>query len=211
MEPLHLSADGRVLQPRAVRLALLHPDAAHRPVGRTPEHDQDLLPQGELPQASSAHGRVCGPCCFLQIILGLVLPPAILLLEFKSQAEMCHVPQSQEAPLFGLDPARPETSPGPAERAEPGVRRRPRPTSLACRLASSVTVRLDTQGAGDAERGPAPLQDGPGSVSNMSWTAWTCWFWIKKLYEFYTAPVVKFWFHTVGGRSASTHTHTHTH
>uniref|UniRef100_A0A8C6P6F4 non-specific serine/threonine protein kinase n=1 Tax=Nothobranchius furzeri TaxID=105023 RepID=A0A8C6P6F4_NOTFU len=40
---------------------------------------------------------------FLKIILSLLLPPAILLLEFKSRAEMCHVPQSHEAMLFGLE------------------------------------------------------------------------------------------------------------
>ncbi|XP_034721636.1 transient receptor potential cation channel subfamily M member 7-like, partial [Etheostoma cragini] len=40
---------------------------------------------------------------FLKIILSLLLPPAILLLEFKSEAEMCHVPQSHEALLFGLE------------------------------------------------------------------------------------------------------------
>uniref|UniRef100_A0A4W6FV62 non-specific serine/threonine protein kinase n=1 Tax=Lates calcarifer TaxID=8187 RepID=A0A4W6FV62_LATCA len=40
---------------------------------------------------------------FLKIILSLLLPPSILLLEFKSKAEMCHVPQSHEAMLFGLD------------------------------------------------------------------------------------------------------------
>uniref|UniRef100_A0A665URW9 non-specific serine/threonine protein kinase n=1 Tax=Echeneis naucrates TaxID=173247 RepID=A0A665URW9_ECHNA len=43
---------------------------------------------------------------FLKIILSLLLPPAILLLEFKSKAEMCHVPQSHEAMLFGLDSAK---------------------------------------------------------------------------------------------------------
>uniref|UniRef100_A0A673CCH1 non-specific serine/threonine protein kinase n=1 Tax=Sphaeramia orbicularis TaxID=375764 RepID=A0A673CCH1_9TELE len=40
---------------------------------------------------------------FLKIILSLLLPPAILLLEFKSKAEMCHVPQSHEAMLFGRE------------------------------------------------------------------------------------------------------------
>lgn len=43
----------------------------------------------------------------LQIILSLLLPPAILLLEFKSKAEMCHVPQNHEAMLFGLEPVKP--------------------------------------------------------------------------------------------------------
>lgn len=41
-----------------------------------------------------------------QIILSLLLPPAILLLEFKSKAEMCHVPQSHETPLFGIEPVK---------------------------------------------------------------------------------------------------------
>lgn len=41
--------------------------------------------------------------CLIKIILSLLLPPAILLLEFKSEAEMCHVPQTHEAMLFGLD------------------------------------------------------------------------------------------------------------
>lgn len=38
------------------------------------------------------------------------MPPAILLLEFKSQAEMSHVPQSQEALQFGWDTGRPEAA-----------------------------------------------------------------------------------------------------
>lgn len=33
-----------------------------------------------------------------QIILSILLPPAILMLEFKSQAEMSHVPQTYEHP-----------------------------------------------------------------------------------------------------------------
>uniref|UniRef100_H3CG26 non-specific serine/threonine protein kinase n=1 Tax=Tetraodon nigroviridis TaxID=99883 RepID=H3CG26_TETNG len=101
---------------------------------------------------------------FLKILLGLVLPPAILLLDFKSEAEMCHVPQSQEAMLF-LDPARPGSPP----EAEPR----------------------------DTERGPAPLKERPGPVADVSTTTLTCLSWIKRPYEFYTAPVVKFWFHTM--------------
>lgn len=41
--------------------------------------------------------------CFFQITLSLLLPPAIFLLEFKSKAEMCHLPQSHEAMLFTRD------------------------------------------------------------------------------------------------------------
>uniref|UniRef100_A0A3B3TU21 non-specific serine/threonine protein kinase n=1 Tax=Poecilia latipinna TaxID=48699 RepID=A0A3B3TU21_9TELE len=75
---------------------------------------------------------------FMKIILSLLLPPAILLLEFKSKAEMCHVPQSHEAMLFGLE-----------------------------------------------------------SVKSLPIPEGSCLSWITRLYDFYTAPVVKFWFHTM--------------
>uniref|UniRef100_A0A8C7RJK3 non-specific serine/threonine protein kinase n=1 Tax=Oncorhynchus mykiss TaxID=8022 RepID=A0A8C7RJK3_ONCMY len=77
---------------------------------------------------------------WFKIILSILMPPAILLLEFKSQAEMSHVPQSQEALQFGWDTGRPEAA-----------------------------------------------QEG----------GHTCFFWTTRLYDFYTAPVVKFWFHTM--------------
>uniref|UniRef100_A0A671VZ01 non-specific serine/threonine protein kinase n=1 Tax=Sparus aurata TaxID=8175 RepID=A0A671VZ01_SPAAU len=95
---------------------------------------------------------------FLKIILSLLLPPAILLLEFKSKAEMCHVPQSHEAMLFGLDSVK-------SQDAERGLSFRDKCLGPVSETVSSVTVH--------------------------------CVSWIKKLYEFYTAPVVKFWFHTM--------------
>uniref|UniRef100_A0A8C4DRJ7 non-specific serine/threonine protein kinase n=1 Tax=Dicentrarchus labrax TaxID=13489 RepID=A0A8C4DRJ7_DICLA len=90
---------------------------------------------------------------FLKIILSLLLPPAILLLEFKSKAEMCHVPQSHEAMLFGLDAVK----------------------SVPAHEGTDQTVNQD------AERGLSFHEKCLGPV----------------LYEFYTAPVVKFWFHTM--------------
>lgn len=33
---------------------------------------------------------------YLQVILSILVPPAILLLEYKSKAEMAHIPQSQD-------------------------------------------------------------------------------------------------------------------
>uniref|UniRef100_A0A8C7YRE9 non-specific serine/threonine protein kinase n=1 Tax=Oryzias sinensis TaxID=183150 RepID=A0A8C7YRE9_9TELE len=53
---------------------------------------------------------------FMKIILSLLLPPAILLLEFKSEAEMCHVPQTHEAMLFGLDSVK--STPAPQATAD---------------------------------------------------------------------------------------------
>ncbi|XP_014826160.1 PREDICTED: transient receptor potential cation channel subfamily M member 7-like isoform X1 [Poecilia mexicana] len=101
---------------------------------------------------------------FMKIILSLLLPPAILLLEFKSKAEMCHVPQSHEAMLFGLE----------------SVKSLPIPEG---------SVQMDSR---DAERG-LPFRN----KSTLSAVFKQCLSWITRLYDFYTAPVVKFWFHTM--------------
>ncbi|XP_045897415.1 transient receptor potential cation channel subfamily M member 6-like, partial [Micropterus dolomieu] len=104
------------------------------------------------------------------IVLSLLLPPAILLLEFKSKAEMCHVPQFHEAMLFGLDSVKSGPTPEGANHAV----------------------------SQDAERGLSfhdkclsPVSE---TVSSMTMH---CLSWVKRIYEFYTAPVVKFWFHTM--------------
>ncbi|TKS79008.1 Transient receptor potential cation channel subfamily M member 6 [Collichthys lucidus] len=103
----------------------------------------------------------------LKIIWSLLLPPAILVLEFKSKAEMCHVPQSHEAMLFGLDTAK------------------------------SVPAHEETDHT-DAERGRSFCDKCLGPVSEtVSSVTVLCLSWITRLYEFYTAPVVKFWFHTM--------------
>uniref|UniRef100_A0A8C7RGJ8 non-specific serine/threonine protein kinase n=1 Tax=Oncorhynchus mykiss TaxID=8022 RepID=A0A8C7RGJ8_ONCMY len=90
---------------------------------------------------------------WFKIILSILMPPAILLLEFKSQAEMSHVPQSQEALQFGWDTGRPEA----AQEGGHTVVKVPKCT---------------------------PYTSLPECQSFL-------------LYDFYTAPVVKFWFHTM--------------
>ncbi|XP_077376929.1 transient receptor potential cation channel subfamily M member 6 isoform X2 [Festucalex cinctus] len=107
---------------------------------------------------------------YLKIILSLLLPPAILLLEFKSKAEMCHVPQSHEAIIFGRDTLKSgathdETDHKANRDAEPGLPCQDRRLGSGC-------------------GGPFPV-----TLHAVSW--------ITRLYEFYTAPVVKFWFHTM--------------
>uniref|UniRef100_A0A673ZF93 non-specific serine/threonine protein kinase n=1 Tax=Salmo trutta TaxID=8032 RepID=A0A673ZF93_SALTR len=93
---------------------------------------------------------------WFKIILSILMPPAILLLEFKSQAEMSHVPQSQEALQFGWDTGRPE----------------------AAQEGGHTVVKV-------------PKSDTITPVITQ------CYFWTRRLYDFYTAPVVKFWFHTM--------------
>lgn len=46
MEPLHLSADGRLLVSSALRLTLLHPDSAHGSVVGSPQHEEKLFFEG---------------------------------------------------------------------------------------------------------------------------------------------------------------------
>ncbi|XP_028312748.1 transient receptor potential cation channel subfamily M member 6-like isoform X3 [Gouania willdenowi] len=104
---------------------------------------------------------------FLKIILSLLLPPAILLLEFKSKAEMCHVPQNHETMLFAFDSVKTARhTPGTDHTdAEKGFSINGKSLDPKVETVSSITVR--------------------------------CLSWITKLHDFYTAPVVKFWFHTI--------------
>ncbi|KAK7933882.1 hypothetical protein WMY93_004778 [Mugilogobius chulae] len=108
---------------------------------------------------------------FLKIILSLLFPPFILMLEFKSKAEMCHVPQSHEAMLFEHDSV------------------------------DSVRENKDSEHMGsddDAERAVSFHDRCLGPVSEtVSSLSRHCLSWVTRIYKFYTAPVVKFWFHTM--------------
>ncbi|KAM9810986.1 transient receptor potential cation channel subfamily M member 6 [Neosynchiropus ocellatus] len=111
--------------------------------------------------------------CFPKIILSLLLPPASLLLEFKSKAEMSHVPQSHEALLFGHD----------------------LPKSPA------VNEEKDHMGSHGTEHGcicPSLHDRCPNCLSETVTSVADCFFsGMTKIYGVYTAPVVKFWFHTI--------------
>uniref|UniRef100_A0A8C3KWQ0 non-specific serine/threonine protein kinase n=1 Tax=Chrysolophus pictus TaxID=9089 RepID=A0A8C3KWQ0_CHRPC len=84
---------------------------------------------------------------WFKVIISILLPPTILMLEFKSKAEMSHVPQSQDFHQFTWY----HGDPSPA-------------------IASCLYFRDDAQG-------------------KLTGT--------RKIYEFYNAPIVKFWFHTM--------------
>ncbi|MFT7813572.1 transient receptor potential cation channel subfamily M member 6-like [Arapaima gigas] len=95
---------------------------------------------------------------WFKIILSILLPPVILMLEFKSQAEMSHVPQMSES--FQFD----------------------RESEAQGDVDSEHTNTSPTQY--DMEKGPENI-----TSQDMLCT--------RKVYEFYSAPVVKFWFHTM--------------
>uniref|UniRef100_A0A3P8ZDJ4 non-specific serine/threonine protein kinase n=1 Tax=Esox lucius TaxID=8010 RepID=A0A3P8ZDJ4_ESOLU len=102
---------------------------------------------------------------WFKIILSILMPPAIVLLEFKSQAEMSHVPQSHEALQFGWDTGRPE---------------------------AQERQNTDTEkGSVCWERFSDPVAESITPITKQ------CFLWTRRLYEFYNAPVVKFWFHTM--------------
>uniref|UniRef100_I3K143 Transient receptor potential cation channel subfamily M member 3 n=1 Tax=Oreochromis niloticus TaxID=8128 RepID=I3K143_ORENI len=85
----------------------------------------------------------------LKVILGLLLPPSILSLEFKNKDEMSYMPQDQEAYLQEKEEEEPE-----------------KPTSR----------KKDVEEVQNRHR-----------LIPMG----------RKIYEFYNAPIVKFWFHTM--------------
>ncbi|XP_061115892.1 transient receptor potential cation channel subfamily M member 6 isoform X3 [Conger conger] len=101
---------------------------------------------------------------WFKIILSILVPPALFLLEFKSEAEMSHVPQSQEPLQFGWETG---GTPGAAPGTEDEVR----------------------IGTSDAEKGQEDSGNLDARPHGILWT--------RKVYEFYSAPVVKFWFHSM--------------
>uniref|UniRef100_A0A8C5PFR9 Transient receptor potential cation channel subfamily M member 6 n=1 Tax=Leptobrachium leishanense TaxID=445787 RepID=A0A8C5PFR9_9ANUR len=102
---------------------------------------------------------------WLKVILGILLPPFIFMLEFKTKAEMSHVPQSQDFYQFtrqNVDPS-------------PPVTKADQPTNYDAEKGSKKP----------SEENNSPLSD-QGSLSLS-----------RKISEFYNAPIVKFWSHTM--------------
>ncbi|KAF3815938.1 hypothetical protein GH733_016043 [Mirounga leonina] len=100
------------------------------------------------------------------IIISILFPPTILSLEFKSRAEMSHVPQSQDfqfAWYYG------DQNPSAKENAY----------MKDCDLERGPDEKLDENHHFDLKSNPQSLP------------------WTRKIYEFYNAPIVKFWFYTM--------------
>ncbi|NXJ97359.1 TRPM6 protein, partial [Corythaixoides concolor] len=101
---------------------------------------------------------------WFKVIMSILLPPTILMLEFKSKAEMSHVPQSQDFHQFTWYHG--DQSPTSSKD----------PLSL-----KDYDVEKVAQKSGESQT--------DGGQGNLSGT--------RKIYEFYNAPIVKFWFHTM--------------
>uniref|UniRef100_H3AGJ3 Transient receptor potential cation channel, subfamily M, member 3 n=1 Tax=Latimeria chalumnae TaxID=7897 RepID=H3AGJ3_LATCH len=106
----------------------------------------------------------------LRVILGILIPPSILSLEFKYKDEMSYLPQGQEDQLNEKEPEEPEK---PAKEKEEDD--------------MEFTAMLgrrnrESRRKKDEEEGPSRHRLIPFG---------------RKIYEFYNAPIVKFWFHTL--------------
>uniref|UniRef100_A0A669CDP5 Transient receptor potential cation channel subfamily M member 3 n=1 Tax=Oreochromis niloticus TaxID=8128 RepID=A0A669CDP5_ORENI len=99
----------------------------------------------------------------LKVILGLLLPPSILSLEFKNKDEMSYMPQDQEAYLQEKEEEEPEKPVKEKEEED-----------------MEFTVRSY------CEKDVEEVQNRHRLIPMG-----------RKIYEFYNAPIVKFWFHTM--------------
>ncbi|NXG45761.1 TRPM6 protein, partial [Psilopogon haemacephalus] len=101
---------------------------------------------------------------WFKVIMSILLPPTILMLEFKSKAEMSHVPQSQDCHQFTWYHG--DQSPANSKDA----------LSL-----KDYDVEKVAQKSEESQ-----VDGGQGNLPGT-----------RKIYEFYNAPIVKFWFHTM--------------
>ncbi|KFP75287.1 Transient receptor potential cation channel subfamily M member 6, partial [Acanthisitta chloris] len=100
---------------------------------------------------------------WFKVIMSILLPPTILMLEFKSKAEMSHVPQSQDFHQFTW------------------YHGDQRPASSKDALSLDYDVEKVAQKSHEDQ-----VDAGQGNLPST-----------RKIYEFYNAPIVKFWFHTM--------------
>ncbi|XP_057404591.1 transient receptor potential cation channel subfamily M member 6 isoform X1 [Balaenoptera acutorostrata] len=104
---------------------------------------------------------------WLKIIISILFPPTILTLEFKSKAEMSHVPQSQDSQFTWYN----------------GDQNASAPKESAC------LKDYDLESGPDEKPDENQHFDLKSVPQSLPWT--------RKVYEFYSAPIVKFWFYTM--------------
>ncbi|XP_077774944.1 transient receptor potential cation channel subfamily M member 7 isoform X5 [Podarcis muralis] len=102
-----------------------------------------------------------------KVILSILLPPTILMLEYKTKAEMSHIPQSQDAHQMTME----DSENNFQNIAE----------EIPMEVFKEVRVLDSTEGKHDMEATVKPKR--------LPIT--------RKFYAFYHAPIVKFWFNTI--------------
>ncbi|XP_061203308.1 transient receptor potential cation channel subfamily M member 7 [Neopsephotus bourkii] len=102
-----------------------------------------------------------------KVILSILLPPAILLLEYKTKAEMSHIPQSQDAHQMAMDDSENNFQNAADE--------------IPMEVFKEIRILDNTLEKHDMET--------PSKPKKLPIT--------QKFYAFYHAPIVKFWFNTL--------------
>uniref|UniRef100_A0A8C3YA79 non-specific serine/threonine protein kinase n=1 Tax=Catharus ustulatus TaxID=91951 RepID=A0A8C3YA79_CATUS len=102
-----------------------------------------------------------------KVILSILLPPAILLLEYKTKAEMSHIPQSQDAHQMAMDDSE--------NNFQTVADEIPMEVFKEVRILDSTFEKHDMETPAKPKRLPIT----------------------QKFYAFYHAPIVKFWFNTL--------------
>uniref|UniRef100_A0A1A7ZS00 Transient receptor potential cation channel, subfamily M, member 3 n=1 Tax=Nothobranchius furzeri TaxID=105023 RepID=A0A1A7ZS00_NOTFU len=106
----------------------------------------------------------------LKVILGLLLPPSILSLEFKNKDEMSYMPQDQDTYLQEKEEEEPEKPVKEKEEEDMEF------TAMLGKVTAEASRKKDVEEVQSRHR-----------LIPMG----------RKIYEFYNAPIVKFWFHTM--------------
>ncbi|XP_016069764.1 PREDICTED: transient receptor potential cation channel subfamily M member 3 isoform X1 [Miniopterus natalensis] len=106
----------------------------------------------------------------LKVILGILLPPSILSLEFKNKDDMPYMTQAQEIHLQEKEPEEPE-----------------KPTKEKDEEDMELTAML---GRSNGESSRKKEEEEVQSRQRLVPLG-------RKIYEFYNAPIVKFWFYTL--------------
>ncbi|XP_053810949.1 transient receptor potential cation channel subfamily M member 7 [Vidua chalybeata] len=102
-----------------------------------------------------------------KVILSILLPPAILLLEYKTKAEMSHIPQSQDAHQMAMDDSE--------NNFQTAADEIPMEVFKEVRILDNSFEKHDMETPAKPKRLPIT----------------------QKFYAFYHAPIVKFWFNTL--------------
>ncbi|XP_074877736.1 transient receptor potential cation channel subfamily M member 3 [Buteo buteo] len=148
----------------------------------------------------------------LKVILGILLPPSILSLEFKNKDDMPYMSQANEIHLQEKEPEEPEKPVKEKEEEDMELTANSRscPQDPVCRQAEGPAYR--TQYAGKPKEQPtrptyrtrlqAMLGRGNGESSRKKeeeevQSRHRLIPVGRKIYEFYNAPIVKFWFYTL--------------
>ncbi|XP_072373488.1 transient receptor potential cation channel subfamily M member 3 isoform X5 [Scyliorhinus torazame] len=146
----------------------------------------------------------------LKVILGILLPPSILSLEFKNKNEMSYMPHSQESALLGKEMEEPEKPAKDKDEEDMEFTDIPKHFTAneillnhCCNVGNAATNLRTARFRKEKCDNDQAMLDGVNGESARKKneeevpTVHRMIPFGRKIYEFYNAPIVKFWFHTL--------------